>query len=120
MANSSLTRRIADILTNPFYCGIMVHKAWEGEVLEGKHEKLITKNMFLTVNGILNEKKFGLQIRKERKKIALKRFMKCEVWLQPMRGYKANSCDTPYYKCNTPNCKCNQNAEEVHKRFDKL
>jgi site-specific DNA recombinase len=113
-------RRIADILTNPFYCGIMVHKALEGDVLEGKHEKLITKNMFLTVNGILNEKKLGLQTRKERKEIALKRFMKCETCLQPMRGYIANSCDTPYYKCNTPNCKCNRNAEEVHKGFDKL
>lgn len=113
-------RRIAEILRNPFYCGIMVHKALEGEVLEGKHEKLITKNMFLLVNGILNEKKLGLQTRKERKEIALKRFALCEACYQPMRGYIANSCDTPYYKCNTPNCKCNRNAEIVNTKFENL
>jgi site-specific DNA recombinase len=113
-------KRIGEILTNPFYCGIMVHKALAGEVLEGKHEKLITKNMFLQVNGIMSEKKLGLQTRKERKEIALKRFMKCESCNQPMRGYIANSCDTPYYKCNTPNCKCNRNANEVNSQFETL
>lgn len=112
--------RISEILTNPFYCGIMVHKALEGEVLEGKHEKLISKNMFLQVNGILNEKKLGLQTRKERKEIALKRFALCEACFQPMRGYIANSCDTPYYKCNTPNCKCNRNADVVNTKFENL
>jgi DNA invertase Pin-like site-specific DNA recombinase len=110
-------RRIGEILTNPFYCGMMVHKALEGDVLEGKHEKLITKEMFLSVNGILAEKKLGLQVRKERPEIALKRFMFCEGCKEPMRGYVANSCDTPYYKCNTPGCKCNRNAEEVNKKF---
>jgi site-specific DNA recombinase len=110
-------RRIAEVLTNPFYAGIMVHKALEGEVLEGKHEKLITKEMFLQVNGILAEKKLGLQIRKERPEIALKRFMVCESCKQPMRGYIANSCDTPYYKCNTSGCKCNRNANDVNDLF---
>lgn len=111
-------RRITEILTNPFYCGIMVHKALEGEVLEGKHEKLITKNMFLQVNGILNEKKLGLQTKKENPEIALKRYMKCEVCNQPMRGYVAKSCDTHYYKCNTPTCRSNRNANEVNQKFE--
>jgi site-specific DNA recombinase len=113
-------KRIAEILTNPFYCGIMVHKALEGDVLEGKHEKLVTKEMFLTVNGILNEKKLGLQTRKERPEIALKRFMKCDSCNQPMRGYIANSCDTPYYKCNTPNCKSNRNAYHLNGQFETI
>jgi site-specific DNA recombinase len=111
-------KRIAEMLTNPFYCGIMVHKALEGEVLEGKHEKLITKNMFLTVNGILNEKKLGIQTKKERKEIALKRFMRCEACDKPMRGYISNGWDVPYYKCNTPNCKCNRNANELNNHFE--
>ncbi len=110
-------RRIDEILTNPFYCGIMVHKALEGEVLEGNHEKLITREMFLKVNGILAEKKLGLQTHKERPEIALKRFVKCEACNQPMRGYIAKNCDTPYYKCNTVGCKCNRNANEVNEKF---
>ncbi len=110
-------RRIAEILTNPFYCGMMVHKALEGEVLEGKHEKLISKDLFLQVNGILAEKKLGLQTKKERPEIALKRFMKCEVCNEQMRGYIAKDTDTPYYKCNTPGCKCNRNANLLNRQF---
>jgi site-specific DNA recombinase len=110
-------RRIAEILTNPFYCGMMVHKALEGEVLEGKHDKLISKDLFLQVNGILAEKKLGLQTKKERPEIALKRFMKCEVCNEPMRGYIAKDTDTPYYKCNTPGCKCNRNANLLNHQF---
>lgn len=49
----------------------------------------------------MNEKKLGLQTRKERKEIALKRFMRCEACLQPMRGYIANSCDTPEFNTLT-------------------
>ncbi len=110
-------RRVAEILTNPFYCGMMVHKALEGEVLEGRHEKLISKDMFLQVNGILAEKKLGLQTKKERPEIALKRFMKCEVCNEPMRGYIAKDTGKPYYKCNTPGCKCNRNADVLNHQF---
>lgn len=112
-------RRIGEILTNPFYCGMMVHKALEGEALEGKHEKLISKEMFLQVNGILAERKLGLQTKKERPEIALKRFMKCDVCNQPLRGYVAKDTDTPYYKCNTLGCKCNRNANELNQQFMK-
>lgn len=110
-------RRIAEILTNPFYCGMMVHKALEGDVLEGRHERLINKEMFLQVNGILAERKLGLQTKKERPEIALKRFMKCDACKQPMRGYIAKDTDVPYYKCNTPGCKCNRNANVLNGLF---
>ena len=110
-------RRVAEILTNPFYCGMMVHKALEGEALEGKHDKLISKEMFLQVNGILAEKKLGLQTKKERPEISLKRFMKCAACNEPMRGYIAKDTDTPYYKCNTPGCKCNRNANLLNHQF---
>ncbi|MBL7920686.1 MAG: recombinase family protein [Bacteroidia bacterium] len=113
-------RRIGEILTNPFYCGKMVHKALEGEVVDGKHEKIVSESIFLEANNIMAEKKLGLQTRKERPEIALKRFIRCSKCNQPMRGYIANSCDTPYYKCNTPGCKCNRNANEVNNKFAKM
>ncbi len=110
-------RRISEILTNPFYCGKMVHKALEGDVVDGKHEKLVSEAIFLEANNIMAEKKLGLQTKKERPEIALKRFMRCASCNQPMRGYIANGWNVPYYKCNTPGCKCNRNANEVNKRF---
>ncbi len=113
-------KRIAEILNNPFYCGKLSHKALEGEVVDGKHEKIISEAIFLEANNISAEKKLGLQTKKERKEIALKRFAKCDFCKQVMRGYIANGWDVPYYKCNTIGCKCNRNATIVNSKFELL
>lgn len=113
-------RRIGEIFANPFYCGRLAHKALEGDVIEGKHEKLISEQIFLEVNNICAEKKLGLQTKKERPEISLKRFMKCNTCNQPMRGYIAKDWDMPYYKCNTKGCKCNRNANVVNLQFEAL
>lgn len=113
-------RRIDEILTNPFYCGKMVHKALEGEVKDGLHEKLVSESLFLEANNIIAKKKLGLQTKKERPEIALKRFMRCSNCNRPMRGYIANGYEMPYYKCNTIGCKCNRNANHVNRQFQLL
>lgn len=110
-------RKIGEILVNPFYCGKMVHKALEGEVVDGKHEKIVSEAIFLEANNIMAEKKLGLQTKKERPEIALKRFMRCAACDKPMRGYIAKDYNMPYYKCNTPGCKCNRNANELNNKF---
>lgn len=110
-------RRINEILVNPFYCGKLSHKALDGEVVDGKHEKLISESMFLQANNILAEKKLGLQTKKERPEIALKKFIRCLKCNKPMRGYIVKSHDIPYYKCNTKGCKCNRNANVVNSQF---
>lgn len=113
-------RRIAEILTNPFYCGKMVHRALEGEVVDGKHEKLVSESIFLEANNIIAEKKLGMQTKKERPEIALKRFIRCSSCNQPMRGYIANGWNMPYYKCNTKGCKCNRNANKLNRQFESM
>ena len=113
-------RRIGEILVNPFYCGKLAHKALEGELVDGKHEKLISEAIFLEANNILAEKKIGLQTKKERPEIALKRFVRCGHCQKPMRGYIAANYDVPYYKCNTKGCKNNRNANVVNRHFSNL
>jgi site-specific DNA recombinase len=113
-------RRVAEILTNPFYCGKMAHKALEGELADGHHEQLVSEAIFLEANNIMAEKKLGLQTKKERPEIALKRFMKCSYCNQPMRGYIAGGWNVPYYKCNTIGCKCNRNANKVNRQFENM
>jgi DNA invertase Pin-like site-specific DNA recombinase len=113
-------RRITEILSNPFYCGKIAHKALEGEVVQGKHERLISESLFLESNDILTEKKLGLQTKKERPEIALKRFIRCSSCDQPMRGYINTGWDIPYYKCNTIECKCNRNANKVNLKFKSM
>ena len=44
---------IYELLTNPFYCGQIV---WNGQVTEGKHEPIITKDLFNSVQEKLNRK----------------------------------------------------------------
>lgn len=113
-------RRIGEILVNPFYCGKLAHKALEGELADGKHEKLISEAIFLEANNIMAEKKLGLQTKKERPEIALKRFVKCSHCQKPMRGYVASEYEVPYYKCNTKGCKNNRNANVVNRHFANL
>lgn len=113
-------RRITDILINPFYCGKIAHKALGDEVRDGKHEKLISEAIFLEANNILAEKKLGLQTKKERPEIALKRFMRCETCDKPMRGYISTKCGVPYYKCSSIGCRNNRNANHVNGRFEVL
>jgi hypothetical protein len=109
--------RLSEILRNPFYCGLMAHKALEGKLLEGNHEKLISKEMFLRVNNLSVTKPSGFKQVEENNLIPLKRFIKCNECGEPMRGYIAKQWNIPYYKCNTPGCKCNRNANEVNDIF---
>lgn len=108
-------RRIGEIFANPFYCGKMVHKALDGAVVDGKHEKVVPEAIFLEANNIIAEKKRGLQTTEESPEIALKRFMKCATCNKGMRGY--SQWKFLYYKCNTTGCKCNRKAVTVNQKF---
>ncbi len=94
-------QRMSAFFRNPFYCGLMVHTALEGQVIEGNHEKMISKEMFLEVNGLMAERKQGYQVNSEIDDVALKQFYKCESCGRYLRGYKAYKNQKYYYKCNT-------------------
>ncbi len=111
------SQRMSEILRNPFYCGLIVHNMLEGQVVEGKHEKLISHELFLQVNGVLSENKQGYRTKPENKDIPLKRFMKCEYCGGYLRAYKAYKNQEYYYKCNNSGCNCNRRADKVHEFF---
>ena len=113
-------QRMSAFFRNPFYCGLLVHTALEGQTVEGNHEKLISKDLFLEVNGILSVNKQGYRINPENDDIPLKRFFKCEECGKFLRGYKATKNQEYYYKCNTLGCKCNKRAESLHSVFEDL
>ena len=71
-------RRIADMLRNPFYCGLLAHSALEGELVEGIQEKVISKDLFLKVNGIMDKKHYRYNIQIENENMPVKRFLKCD------------------------------------------
>jgi site-specific DNA recombinase len=110
-------KRLSEVFRNPFYCGILSHKMLNGELIEGKHEKLISKELFLKVNNI-NANRLSCKQAKVFKDVPLKHFTKCNVCGTPMVGYLVRKKSLWYYKCNKIGCKCNRNAERMNERFE--
>jgi site-specific DNA recombinase len=111
-------QRVSDFLRNPFYCGLIVHNALEGKVLEGVQEKAVSKEMFLTVNGMMSVKhKAGYSLFPENEEAPLKRLLKCETCNRYLTAYKARKNQKYYYKCRTAGCNCNKRADKLHEDF---
>lgn len=51
--NKILQSRIHELLQDPFYCGMM---RWNNEIFPGKHEPLISKELFNRVQGIMKNR----------------------------------------------------------------
>lgn len=113
-------KRISDTLRNPLYCGMIAHNFLEGEVVDGKHEKLISKELFLRVNELLNQNSHGYSIKEENDFIPLKRFLKCDECGDSMRGYLVKKKNLYYYKCNTAGCKNNRSANFLNNNFQQV
>jgi site-specific DNA recombinase len=113
-------QRLSKIFRNPFYCGLIAHKSLEGKIVKGKHEALISKEMFLKVNEILSVRKHGLKYNKESDFVPLKRFLKCDHCEQNMTGYMVKAKKLWYYKCRTKGCSNNKSAIALHESFKEL
>jgi DNA invertase Pin-like site-specific DNA recombinase len=110
-------QQLTDILKNPFYMGYISHKMLNGEVIKGKHEPLITEDMFLSVNNITAKHHQGYEQVKSNEKYPLKHFIKCDRCGTYFVGYLVKKKEIDYYKCNKIGCKCNVNANRLHEQF---
>ncbi|RYZ23107.1 MAG: recombinase family protein [Chitinophagaceae bacterium] len=113
-------QQMSSIFRNPFYCGLLSHNLLEGQVVEGAHEKLISREIFLKVNEVQNRNAHGYTTTEENDAIPLKRFLRCETCGSFLRGYLVKAKGIHYYKCNTKGCNCNRNAESLHKQFTSI
>lgn len=112
-------QQITKIFNNPFYCGIITQNSLEGQIIEGSHEKLISKEMFMTANNVYNGHSRGYKISHECEHIPLKRFIKCDECGAFMRGYLVRKKNIYYYKCNN-GCSNNKNADSLHRTFAQI
>lgn len=113
-------QRISEIFRNPFYCGLMAHNMLEGRVVDGNQEKLVSKAIFLKVNGILDKNAHGYSLNVANEAIPLKRFTKCAGCGKPLTGYLMKKKNIHYYKCKTKGCCTNKNASSLNKTFFNL
>jgi site-specific DNA recombinase len=113
-------RRISEVIKNPFYCGLLSHNLLGGKVVEGNHEKLVSKEIFLQANELMQQRKTGYTINTPNNEIPLKRFIKCDTCDTFLRGYKAYKNKEYYYKCGTTECHSNKRADSIHNQFSDL
>jgi hypothetical protein len=97
------------------------HALLEGEIVEGTHEKLVSREVFLKVNDIHEQNSgYGVPHKKEQDEVPLKVFIKCDACNQPFTGYVVKAKNLWYYKCRTTGCKCNKSAKTMHNLFADL
>lgn len=110
---------LSNIFRNPFYCGIITNKLLEGKAVIGKHEKLISKEVFLAVNELINNdyKKGQIKHLHDNIFLPLRRFVICKKCGGRMTGYLALKKNLYYYKCKKIGCGVNINANTIHNLF---
>jgi site-specific DNA recombinase len=113
-------KRLKEIFRNPFYCGVMSHNLLNGEVVKGKHEQLISEEIFFKVNELTAKHPQGYKVKNFNEDLPLKVFMKCADCKKPMTGYLNRRKNIHYYKCNNIGCRCNVNAKYLHRLFEEL
>ena len=114
-------QHLSKLLKNPFYCGMLCHNMLEGQIVEGNHEKLISKELFLQVNEIHKRSGvYGVPHKKKQNAVPLKVFIRCNDCNEPFTGYVVKAKGLWYYKCRTKGCKCNKSAKAIHEMFIEL
>ncbi|MFV0590755.1 MAG: recombinase family protein [Draconibacterium sp.] len=114
-------KRLNDLFLNPFYCGLIVSKMLPGQIIEGKHEPLVSRELFLMVHNIRQEKRVhGFVYDSDNENLPLKVFAKCDKCGTPLTGYLVRKKGLYYYKCNKKGCKVNRSAKAMHEMFGKV
>lgn len=112
---------ISNLLRNPFYCGILSNKLLAGKVVAGKHEKLVSQEIFLAVNELLkNEKKNQTKHTSDNENLPLRRMIVCAKCNTNMTGYLVKKKGLYYYKCTQLGCCTNKSAVVIHNLFTDL
>lgn len=129
---------VGKILKNPFYAGMIRHKSIPGEVLQGNHEPIVSKKLFLRVNDLMSQKHPNGIKRNPKGMIEtpLRHFARCHKCGQYLTSTKTEwknkrlkngqkvryKYKNPYfyYKCPTKGCKVNITASKVNEQFVQL
>lgn len=114
-------RRLCEIFANPYYCGIIVSKLVPNRAIEGKHEPMISREVFLKVNNVVElNRNQPVSHKAEDENLPLKRFSRCSECGTPLTGFIVRKKNLWYYKCRTVGCKTSKSAKQLHEYFKAL
>ncbi|PTX61120.1 hypothetical protein C8N46_105276 [Kordia periserrulae] len=104
-------------LRNPFYCGIIVSPLLPDEIIEGKQEPLVSREVFLKINNLLQSRKDVRKYNSEDENLPLKTFVRSLSCDTPYTGYIVRLKDLYYYKNRRKGSKENRSAKKMHQTF---
>ena len=113
-------KRLSDLFRNPFYCGLIVNSLIPGEIIEGNHQPLISREIFLKIHNLLNA---GAETRKyslDDENLPLKTFLKSTTCGTPYTGFIVKKKGLYYYKNRRKGSKENRSAKKLHQEFIEL
>jgi DNA invertase Pin-like site-specific DNA recombinase len=91
-------KKLSKIFRNPFYCGLIVSSYIDGQVIEGKHEKMVSHGDFIKVLDLLKSKfEKGRHSKENEDQMPLRRFIKCSECGEPYTGYLQKQKKLYYY-----------------------
>lgn len=113
-------QNLSRMFRNPFYCGLISITTLQGKIVVGKHEKLISQELFLLVNDLLDKHPFRGTFITDDTEYPLKRFVKCHKCKSKLTAYIVLDKKLYYYKCPTKGCSNNKSAIEMHNSFSSI
>lgn len=93
------SKRLSDMWRNPFYCGLRANRLMDGKVIEGNHEPLVSRELFLRVNELNNKRNKGYSINKLVEERPLAGDILCFQCGNKLTGYIVKKKGLHYYKC---------------------
>ena len=113
-------KRLSETFRNPFYCGYLSHSFLEGQILKGKHDGIISEELFLRANNALSKNAYGYKQEQKNGHTPLKNYVRCHTCGTPFTAYLVKAKGLYYYKCNKIGCKCNRSAKRMHDLYIEL
>ena len=115
------------ILEDPLYAGFIEYPVWDIDRRKGKHEALISPEVFEANQKRLKQGNKGKRPRIDvSEDFPLRGLMECPFSGKPLTGAFSTSRTGkryPYYFCQDSKCECKRastNSDQVHKEFDVL
>jgi len=83
-------------------------------VVQSNHEPLVSRELFLRANGLLEANNHGYTVKGENEHLPLKCFLRCEKCGQHLHGYIVKKKGIHYYRCSMKGCNTNRNAHVLN------
>ena len=110
-------KKLTDLFRNPFYCGLIVNSLIPGEVIQGKHEALISKEIFLKIHNLLHEGDTPKKYSYDDENLPLKQFVRSSVCGTPYTGFIVKKKGLYYYKNRRKGSRESRSAKKLHEEF---